>query len=264
MSYCNINDAFENIDYKLINNQDNNINYKNIIFENVNNQYNTYNDDLAGTNLSNLENFDGNLDKVDYPVVEKKENLIKLTHRECIKIYCYPHKNPNNLINNAMKHISRCNMCKNEIKRMNKEKETVEKENLNREYNNITEDSLFTDQETKIKDTLVNNTTNDVIEKQLKILNDNICKEQHLKYQNLLMQNSMSKCFEDIEEKKILNNKINKILELLANNSIEKMANNHNQNNNFNYNSIEINYITIAITIIILLLIIDIILRFKN
>lgn len=60
---------------------------------------------------------------------------------------------------------------------------------------------MFTDQENKIKDVPVN-TTNDVIEKQLKILNDNIYKEQNLKYQNLLMQNSMSKCFEDIEEKK--------------------------------------------------------------
>jgi hypothetical protein len=63
---------------------------------------------------------------------------------------------------------------------------------------------------------------------------------------------------DELEVKKNINFKMDKILELLNFDLLVK--NNNTLNNNLN---IEINYVTIGISIIIILLIIDIILRFK-
>jgi hypothetical protein len=89
----------------------------------------------------------------------------------------------------------------------------------------------------------------------IKNQNDGYDNEQHnLKYQNMILQKTITKYLDDCEEKKILNNKIDKIYELINYNIVSKESNKLS-------NNIEINYTTISIVIIIILFIIDIILR---
>jgi len=385
MSYCNINDAFENINYKLINEGDKNIVYKNNIFENVNKSTNFVDnmDDLMGTNLSNFDsgnspepdewNHGGhnvlrNNNRIHTKQAEQSSSGVremsiernpadfeekkfqrnspersskeisngmspnnisrfpqdKLTHRECIRIYYNPEKNKNSSIDGAMKHISKCDLCKTEIKK------------LNLLYNTP-------GGRPPVKNSQEQSSTGSPIDKQLKMLNDSVeslrkeflsestglrssqnspgfgrClsdksrrnppersseeipvnKENNLKYQNMELQNLLSKYLEDAgigemsigpipaesvimkfwrdsnEEKKILNNKLDKILEVISssakyplslNDAYPSFQNNAHrfvqQNATQNQNSDSL-YIVIGMCIIMVLLIVDIVMRF--
>ncbi len=99
------------------------------------------------------------------------------------------------------------------------------------------------------------------------IIQQNI-QEDNQKYQNMLIQTTIQKLFEDMEEKKELNDKLNKIYELVnleikKNEIIEKERNLIQLKNNHQTSEPNFNYILIGISIVILLLIVDIVLRIK-
>jgi hypothetical protein len=92
--------------------------------------------------------------------------------------------------------------------------------------------------------------------------------EDNQKYQNMLIQNTIQKYFEDMEEKKELNDKLNKIYEILnleikKNEIIEKERNFNNQLKNQPVSNPDFNYVLIGISFIIILLIVDIVIRIK-
>ena len=84
-----------------------------------------------------------------------------------------------------------------------------------------------------------------------------------------MIQNTIQKYFENMEEKKELNDKLNKIYEILnleikKNEIIDKERNYMSQLKNNSPNAgFEINYVLVGISFIIILLIIDIIMRIK-
>lgn len=99
MSYSDFNNAYQNMNHKLletfdgITNED--LDYsKNDIPIN----YNNIKQDLNGTFLNNLNNN-------------------KLTHRECINLYLNPNNLKNPKIEVVLKHLSNCSLCQNEIKK---------------------------------------------------------------------------------------------------------------------------------------------------
>ena len=90
--------------------------------------------------------------------------------------------------------------------------------------------------------------------------------EKNMKYQNILIENTMSKYLENNDEKKKLNENIEKILQYLLKKEIQE-----NTNSKYNYNipmtnnntHSDFTVIYICLTILIILIIIDIILRLK-
>ena len=252
MSYSNINDAFNTTNifssHPTYNINNNFKNYEN--FENID-KYNNYN---------NIENFNNSeVDNISYDEIKESEDnnlsgthltqLITqisnekqlLTHRDCINIYNNPEFFTDKDISNALKHITKCNMCKNEIK----SKEIHYSED-NTKINNVHNEPAKNTESTE------NHLHNQVENEQIKN-----------NYNNTDLQNFISKYINDIEEKKKLNSKIDKILDLISSNT-NNTNNTNNINNTLSYGFIEINYLNIGIIIIILLLIIDIILRIKS
>ena len=276
MSYSNINDAFfinpvsdeKNLyknDYKEFNNI--NSNYTN--FTDVETNYdNTSNESLNGTQLKNL--------------VEKK----LLTHRDCINIYCNIDECEDNDVKCALKHISNCTKCKDVIK--------IRKEQSKNQSNTVLKNEIKSEQLPNFNNTNEINTNlknqnnlninpqielNNIyeplkinnIEQQIKTINEKIIEDNNIKNQNLILQNTISKYLKEIDDKKVINNKIDKILELISSPYYKSCNNVQQENENLNdyykkYNnySFEINYISIGICVIIILLLIDIILRVLN
>jgi hypothetical protein len=191
--------------------------------------------------------------RCDYDDNNKKNNLKinlssrKLTHRECINIYNNPDSYQDTLLTQALKHISKCKMCKDEIKNTLLSLENEKKNNLKK---NLSESNSFLSEndsnlvsnkviknQNSTKNTFRKNTndsdpntnlqnlqneqnnfnkiTNAKIESELKLLNDKINGESNLKYQNAMLQNNLSKYLEDLEEKKKINYKLDKIMELV-------------------------------------------------
>ena len=310
MSYSNLNDAFSsnfennNIRELSLNipqsHEANNNSYYDEIFRikqpsETNNKKSLYseNESLNGTDLNN----------------NKIKN--KLTHRECIKIYNNPNHNKNNDLTTAFTHISKCNLCKEEIKKnivKNNLDEKIKNDLASSFSDNLSELSItrnVNNSDTKKQKILQsddidflqnnfknnqiknsNNLINPVIQNELKLINDKIQEDNNLKYQNAVLQTNISKYLEDIEEKKKINNKIDKILELinynisqtakLTNNFSFKEYNNknlidlfQNQNSvnnptnypNNNYDSGTNYLLYTGIFLIIILLLVDIILR---
>ena len=97
--------------------------------------------------------------------------------------------------------------------------------------------------------------------------------EKNIQYQNILMENTMSKFLENNDEKKKLNENIEKILQYLLKKDIQDNSTLKNNYNGHNYNgqhyneqkqsSSDFTIIYICLTILIILIIIDIILRIK-
>jgi hypothetical protein len=93
--------------------------------------------------------------------------------------------------------------------------------------------------------------------------------DNNIQYQNTMIQNTIQKYFEDMEEKKELNNKLNKIysilnLEIKKKEFLDKEREYISQlKNNSSTTNFEINYVLVGISFIILLLIVDIVIRIK-
>ena len=233
-------------------------------------------------------------------------NLMKkLTHRECIDIFNNPESYKDYLLTQALRHVSKCKLCKDEIKKLSIEQEnnlksTINKHQdksfLNNKNTNFIPNGLETNKNQFQKEILIRNKnkSNDIelldtkIESELKLLNDRINGETNLKYQNAMIQNNLSKYLEDLEEKKKINYKLDKIIELMNINLTlsNKLNNNYSMYNEYqnipnlsklsHYGTpnlinpsntsgiLEPNILYIILCIFILLLFIDIILRFNT
>jgi hypothetical protein len=186
---------------------------------------NTSWESLNGTDLISSDN---NYNKNIYNNSQTK----KLTHRECINIYNNPDTYKDTLLTQALKHVSKCKICKDEIKNLiiNTENKNfkipseeskniitkmekkpfrfIKNENTNDNINNNINDNNFKKQIIDISD-------NNKIENELKMLTDKINGETNFRYQNAMMQNNLSKYLEDLEEKKKINYKLDKIMDIV-------------------------------------------------
>lgn len=239
----------------------------------------------------------------------------KPTHRECIKLYYNPTTKSSLCFDTALKHISKCELCKKEVSKKksvkfdnDSEKKNIKAEDkiscsssLNSFINNLREmkknkiSSENYDNETLIelvkstKKPIKNkeNNNSEIDDNKLSLMQSQMSlqappakpitqsiiqqpQEDTQKYQNMMIQNTIQKYFEDMEEKKVLNDKLNKIYEILnleikKNEIIEKERNStQNKNNSINPSSdITGTWILIGISIVIILLIVDIVLRIK-
>ena len=181
------------------------------------------------------------------------ENLNeKLTHNDCILIYSNPNISSKNKFKTALNHINECEVCKNEISKKNNMREKDKKNVSFKSDKNFKENFVH---EKKDEKPIIIEKNNDYV----KILQD----EQNLKYQNLMLENTMSKYLENIEERKKLNDNIEKILTLLKKNKTndEKDFNYQSGYNNITTNNL---FLYFLFFVIIVLLIIDIFIKIKN
>jgi|SaaInlStandDraft_5_1057022.scaffolds.fasta_scaffold09201_3 hypothetical protein len=174
-----------------------------------------------------------------------------LTHKDCVLIYLNPNITSKNKYTNAMKHIKHCSTCQNEIT----------KNNINDNSSLNSSNSILKKSEKVIKpEKVIENYS--IPEKKI-IINKNdeykkmIQDEKNLKYQNLMLETSMSKYLENIDERKKLNDNINKILSLLAENNTKI---NNNQIKGYSDNT----FLYVCLFVVIILLVIDIVLKIKN
>jgi hypothetical protein len=325
MAYCNISDAF-NINQKFDQTVKGlqSFNPSKYELSNMRNSYGTlnsvenenemsygapFNDDqsLNGTDLSNLLSENQSKNQIN----TQENSKPKLTHRDCINIYTSPKNHSDDIISNALKHITKCPLCKNEIKNIQKNfmentsalsiseldqaKESRQTSALGKmcgtATNSIPAIMTFSQdnvqQQAPIQSQMqipvqpiqslytvpsVSQESAVMIENKLKMLSDKINEENNLKYQNAVLQNTISKYIEDAEEKKQINSKMDRILNMLQQNQINSNIQKENFNNygfrpehfqSMN-NSNSIDFLTIGIIVIIILLIVDIYLRIKQ
>ncbi len=237
----------------------------------------------------------------------------KPTHRECIKLYYNPTTKSSFCFDTALKHITKCELCKKEISKkksvkFDNDSEIINKKiedkiscssSLNSFINNLREmknnknSRTGYDNETLIE--LVKSAKKPIKTKEqfevetddnklslmqsqmelqappAKPIAQSIVKpqEDNTQYQNMMIQNTIQKYFEDMEEKKELNDKLNKIYEILnleikKNEIIDKERNlSQYKNNSSNSTEYSGTWILIGISIVIILLIVDIVLRIK-
>jgi hypothetical protein len=248
----------------------------------------------------------------------------KPTHRECIKLYYNPTLKSDFCFDVALKHITKCELCKKEISKKKSVKFSTEKINnktnnklsgsedkvscsssLNSFINNLREirktknikEDFQTDNETLLelvkstKKPTLNKNKSEIDEEKIasiksqielqsppakpmtQVVTQNQQNQQNqqidnnIQFQNVMIQNTIQKYFEDMEEKKELNNKLNKIYEILnseikKNEIIDKERALFQLKNNTGSN-FEINYVLVGISIVIILLIVDIVIRIK-
>lgn len=322
MSYSNINDAF-NIDSNFENTIRglNNFNPMDNTFENINSAYNSnlnstktnsdyysnyysskqfqyplYNENnslgsLNGTDLlGEINNKPNSTSKSSNKMSTKPSK--KLTHMDCIKIYNNPDVYKDSDLTIGLKHVSVCKTCKEHIKQSMVSNNILSESNKKKISNNDNMEEKSNLNPNQISTMNNSNQINSKLETELKLLNNKINEESNLKYQNTILQNNLSKYLEDLEEKKKINYKLDKIIEMVNLNLVKtnKLENLYGTNPNYNYgygtemdprilsNLIKFNHpnmnmnmgnigwenyiLYIGISIIILLLIIDIIIRF--
>ena len=139
MSYSSLNDAFNiNSDFEKTIRGLNNFNPINNTMENVkmsknsngslqefnsNYQNNFYNPNDPLALIDGMYSGDDNLSWESlngtdlYSGGDNISSSNKLTHRECIKIYNNPDNYKDSILSQALKHVSKCKMCKEEIKK---------------------------------------------------------------------------------------------------------------------------------------------------
>lgn len=236
MSYSDFNNAYQNMNHKLletfdgITNED--LDYsKNDIPIN----YNNIKQDLNGTFLNNLNNN-------------------KLTHRECINLYLNPNNLKNPKIEVVLKHLSNCSLCQNEIKKINESLELLDQDNQQNQQNqqpNISNLSILNNNNIKHKDNILSqitkvNQSNSVVETEIETENQVV--NISINQLEVLLKNIINQ-----EKKNDEYDNFNRILK-----SLEE------KKNKTKPLSIEINFVNIIICLLIILLIIDIIIRIKN
>ncbi len=230
MSYSNINEVFNtnnkieqtiqglNTNFNPTDSTYASLKFANGTLTNIPNQYepgyespfdnicdNNSNLSLNGTDLTNL-----------VTKKEEKKTIKKLTHRDCVNIYFNPSNYDDTSMNNAFKHITKCSLCKEEIKKNKNKRKDISSE-VQHSNNVITTNNTANNSNSNTNSNTNNSNVNN-IENQLKILQDKMNEDSNLKYQNTMLQNTITKYMEDIEEKKNFNSKIDKILELLNEN----------------------------------------------
>ena len=251
MSYSNINDAFNiNSHFENTIRGMNSFNPVASTMENIRSGYNTnlnrnsnenhspvplidgmfMNDNsswesLNGTDLLSASQYEApsNTDTIKHDQ-NSSSSQRKLTHRECINIYSNPDSYKDNILTCALKHVSKCKLCKDEIKNNT---EHDEKRNQTKNSNthissieskqmhqNIPNTNNF-DNSNNSNNSNNFNASNAKLESELKFLNEKINEETNFKYQNAMLQNNLSKYLEDLEEKKKINNKLDKIMEIV-------------------------------------------------
>jgi hypothetical protein len=237
MSYSDFNNAYQNINHKLletfdgITTEDLNTNTMPLDYTKVPINYiNNKQEELNGTSLRNLNDTSRNLNDTS-----RNSDNNKLTHRECIELYLDPVnlKNPN--INIILRHLSNCSLCQNEIKRMNELFEHDE------EHKNM------------INQNMVNNDLNNKMVSQMTTLNQT--------NKNLESENKISLSTNELET--LLKNVLNKEKKVDEYDNFNRILKALEDKNDIKPFSIEINFINVIICLFIILLIIDIILRFK-
>ena len=354
MLYCELDDAFNNKNYKFretFSNISNNSNNSNNEGDNYNiskldlGQFNSsnnqilYDSDKKGqdsdwapvdseTELlpkkkskSSWENesIDSEFSKEDRKTSKSSEmegttltKLIKTrkpTHRECIKIYYNPTLKGNFCFDTALKHITKCELCKKEISKKKsvkfdelEKKEKAENNvscssSLNSFINNMRQlkknnkenfkldkdtvgEIIKSSKKSSLKEELNKNKNKDEDEESKRMSEmhsqmelqsppakpvQSVLQEDNQKFQNMMIQNTIQKYFEEMEEKKELNEKLNKIYEILnleikKNEIIEKERNLTQLKNS---STPDFNYILLGISVVIILLIVDIVIRIK-
>jgi hypothetical protein len=243
----------------------------------------------------------------------------KPTHRECIKLYYNPTTKSSYCFDTALKHITKCELCKKEISKKKSvkfdgdsekkskledkiscssslnsfinnlreiKKNKYSKEDFDSENENETLMELIKSTKkplTKIKP-IVNKARDVDYDDKLSSMQSQMelqsppaipitqpapkTQEDNTQYQNMMIQNTIQKYFEDMEEKKELNDKLNKIYEILnleikKNEIIEKERGINQYKNNSSNSEYSGTFILIGISIVIILLIVDIVLRVK-
>lgn len=242
----------------------------------------------------------------------------KPTHRECIRLYHNPTTKGAFCFDTALKHITKCELCKKEISKKKSVKfdSVTEKKSkledkiscsssLNSFINNLREiknnkysKKDFDNDNNETLMELIKSTKKPVAKKvvkpnkekevdqddKLSSLQSQIelqsppaksmfqtvgkSQEDNGRYQDIMIQNTIQKYFEDMEEKKELNDKLNKIYEILnleikKNEIIEKERGVNQFKNNSSNSEYSGTFILIGISIVIILLILDIVLRIK-
>jgi hypothetical protein len=215
---------------------------------------------LNGTDLLSRDNGDLNLKMINQNNQNKNNksnkndncgnNQRKLTHRECVKIYNNPDSYKDTTLSQALKHVSKCQLCKDELKKTlgtQQNKQSSNSKNQNKtslaeleqktsvydNKSNLSEDNSQNRLKKKStqSDCKDNESNREIlsnlsktkqldlaglkIESELKMLNEKIGGESNLRYQNAMLQNNLSKYLEDLEEKKKINYKLDKIIELV-------------------------------------------------
>ena len=202
---------------------------------------------------------------------DKADDKNKLTHKDCLLLYLNPNIGSKNKLELAMRHVQGCNICKKEISKKKiqdnislSEMSKSEKKS-NKEKNNEKLIQPFIQLQ---QPPVSNSDKNDDYKKML-------LDEKNIQYQNILIENTMSKFLENNDEKKKLNENIEKILQYLLKKDIQEnstLKNNYNGQNyngqnyngqNYNQSSNDFTIIYICLTILIILLIVDIILRIR-
>jgi len=189
----------------------------------------------------------------------------KLTHRDCIKIYNNPDSYNDKILSQALKHVSKCKDCKenikntiltNDIKKNFKLNSTSQqqitkstgniKKNINanndnasllstyQQFHNPTNSGSLNLSTQSNSNSNTQSSTNSKIESELKVLSEKINSETNLKYQNALIQNNISKYLEDLEERKKINQKLDNILEMIKSEHNFKQDNIRDTKINFN------------------------------
>ena len=196
----------------------------------------------------------------------KNDNKNKLTHKDCLLLYLNPNIGSTSKLESAMKHVQGCDICKKELSKKKQDnmssssdiskskKKSTSKNNNN---NNNNDNDKIIQPFTQIPP-ILNTDKNDDYKKML-------LDEKNIQYQNILIENTMSKFLENNDEKKKLNENIEKILQYLLKKDIQENAipkNNYNPQN-YTQSSNDFTIIYICLTILIILLIVDIILRIK-
>lgn len=210
----------------------------------------------------------------------------KPTHRECLKLYYNPESKSEYNYKTALKHITKCNLCKKEIskkKSVKFENNSTKKYKLDDKINDLDSNSESLNswidkirehkneqvkEEFKSLDTKKKSIQSQ-IELQAPILPQVIqptsspVSEESGKYQNILIQSTIQKYFEDMEERKELNDKLNKIYDILNLEVKKKEIIEKERNKTIYYSGPDNTYVLVGISIIIILLIVDIFIRIK-
>ena len=260
MSYCDFNNAFKNMDHKIletfdgITSEDLSFNLvsseeesiqnhpaKNSILSDISNN----GKNLNGTSIHRLNNINQNninqnlqyTNKYNSCNSNKNINLNnnKLTHRECIHLYLNPLNNKNPNYELAHRHIIICSLCQNEINK--KVQESFQTVNTQVNPINVV-DRTTTIQDVKAANKSITNQSNDNAESKVLSLS--------MRDLEVLLKNITERTSNDKTEH------FSRIIQKLDDNERNKPF------------CIELNFLNIAVCLLIILLLIDIVLRLKK
>jgi hypothetical protein len=184
-------------------------------------------------------------------------------------------------MNNTLRHIHKCDLCKQEIKKNSEKKQFSVSEPIRVSEKKLYDGKLmelYEPERFTLHSTERTGHKNLDIDNQLKIIKEKLEMMDHnnnkhntheekyqLQYQNMLLQKTLTKYLEDSNEQKMLSNKLDKIYDLLNYNLHHKKElfnlSELQQPNSVPSNSIELSYINVGIFLLVILFVVDIVLR---